>query len=77
MFSIFLLPHVGPSAHRGRRYAPADELWGKRGRAEQVVRQHEQPTTDFILASPRTGMRNRPRLRAFVLTHSAVATRCL
>ncbi len=30
-----------------------------------------------ILAKPRTGMRNSPRLRACALTHSVVAARCL
>ena len=35
------------------------------------------PTTARTLASPRTGMRCRPRLRASALTHSAVAARSL
>lgn len=36
-----------------------------------------KPTTQRTLAKPRTGMRNKPRLRAWALTHSAVAARCL
>lgn len=43
--------------------APSDELRRQHGHAQQVVCQHEQPTTDLILASPRTGIRSGPRRR--------------
>ena len=60
-----------------RTCAPTGELRRERGHAQQIVREHERPSTDRTLGKLRTDICNRPRLRARAFTHSAVAARCL